>query len=64
MTSGIPGGKLYPLLGQLVDMRSLVKGRALTSHIGPTQIIDQKEDNIELLFFLGVKSKTAKEQTY
>jgi hypothetical protein len=57
MTSGIPGSKLYPLLRQAVDMRSLVKKGAVATHIGPAQIINKKENNVGLICLSLTKSK-------
>jgi hypothetical protein len=42
-------------------MRGLVKRGTEASHIGPTEIIDQKEHDIGFRFFLGVKRKTSKQ---
>jgi hypothetical protein len=57
MTSSIPGSKLYSLFGQTIDMGSFIKRRTITTHIGPTQIIYQKENNIGLLLLSPNKSK-------
>ena len=58
MTGGIPGGELHALVRQAVDMGSLIERRSEASHVGPTQIIDQKEYDVRLRFFLRAKGKT------
>ena len=38
----------YALLRQAVDMGSLIERGTKATHVGPTQIIDQKEDDVGL----------------
>ena len=64
MTGGISGGELHALIGQAVDMRGLVKGRSEASHVGPTQIIDEKEDDVGLRFLLHAKGKVPEQGSY
>ena len=49
-TGGIGITKFHTLLCQPINMGSFMKGTAITTHIGPSQIINENKQDIWLLF--------------
>ena len=49
-TGGIGIAKFHTLLCQPINMGSFVKGTSITTHIGPSQIINENKEDIWLLF--------------
>ena len=54
MARGIGVGEPDTLGGESVDMRRLMEGASVASHIGPPEIIDQKEDDVWMARLLGL----------
>ena len=54
----------HTLLGQSINVRRFVEGTAVATHVRPTQVIDQKENDIRMLCSLRVGTQGQQEGTY
>lgn len=43
-------GEEHAVLGQLVDVRSLVEGCSVAPEVAPAEVVDEKEDEIGFIF--------------
>ena len=57
---GIGIGKNHPLLGQAVDIRSLIKVRAHVAGVFPAEIVQIYEEDVRPLFCLRRQAKRKK----
>ena len=53
----------HPLLGQSIDVWCFVEGTAIAAHIAPSEIIDEKKNNIEFTVILFAQGKVSKKRS-
>ena len=46
MTGRVGVIEAHPFLGQPINVGGFMEGTAVAAHVGPTQIINQKEDDV------------------